>query len=127
VAFIAVITLAEAKQYLRLQPPTLPTPTDEDALVFSLCEAVAEEIRGILNRAADADFAAVAGNQKVRHVALEMVQWYFQQTKSGGDRQGIVSLADTMQGANATTSYEAAQPMGDRWRRELRQFRIFPL
>jgi hypothetical protein len=127
-AYIEVISLAEGKKFLKLLPPNLTTPTDEDALVSSLCAAVADEIRyNMTNRAEDADFTAIVSNAKVQHVAKEMLQWYFAQSKHGGDRQGLVSLADTMNGASATTSYETSETVDKRWRRELRPFRIFPL
>lgn len=126
-AYIEVISLAEGKKFLKLLPPNTTTPTDEDALVSSLCAAVSEEVRGMVNTSIDADFTAIVSNAKVQHVAKEMLQWYFAQTKHGGDRQGLVNLADTMNGASATTSYENAETMDKRWRRELRPFRIFPL
>lgn len=113
-----------------LPAPNIITPTSEDALVFSLCAAVTEEIRGgrMTNRPEDADFAEIANNPKVRHVALQMVQWYFAQTlRSNKERQGLVSVADTMNGASATTSYENSETMDKRWRRELQEFRIHPL
>lgn len=129
-AFIPVISLLEAKEFLTLPAPNIITPTSEDALVFSLCAAVTEEIRGgrMTNRPEDADFAEIANNPKVRHVALQMVQWYFAQTlRSNKERQGLVSVADTMNGASATTSYENSETMDKRWRRELQEFRIHPL
>ena len=126
-AYIEVISLAEGKKFLKLLPPAVPVLTNEDTLVSSLCQAVAEEIRGMTNRSIDADFTAILSNAKVQHVAKEMLQWYFTQTKHGGDRQGLLSLADTMNGASATTSYESSETVDRRWRRELRPFRIFPL
>jgi hypothetical protein len=126
-AYIEVISLEEGKKFLQLFPPAVPVPTEEDTLVSSLCQAVAEEIRSMTNRSIDADFTVIVSNAKVQHVAKQMLQWYFAQTKRGGDRQGLTNVVDTMQSASATTTYESAETMDKRWRRELRPFRIFPL
>ncbi len=129
-AFIPILSLAEGKEFLTLTPPNIAAPTSEDNLVFMLCASVTEEIRGgrMTNRPEDADFAEIANNPKIRHVALQMLQWYYAQTiRSTKERQGLVSVADTMSGASATTSYENSEVMDKRWRRELQEFRIYPL
>lgn len=126
-AYIEVIAPSDGAKYLSLPTYNIATPTEEDLLVKSLCEAIAEEIRGTTNRSLDADFTAIASNPKVQHVAKQMLQWYFHQSRKNGDRLGLVSIADNMQGASTTTSYENAETMDKRWRRELRPFRIFPI
>jgi hypothetical protein len=126
-AYIEVISPTEGKKYLALAAYNSATPTEEDLLVKSLCEAISEEVRTMTNRSVDADFLEIHESAKVQHVAKEMLQWYFHQTRQNGDRLGLVNIADTMQGASATTSYENAEAMDKRWQRKLRPFRIFPI
>lgn len=118
-AFIPIITLAEAKAYLKI------TSVNDDVFLQTVCDNAAGEIRMMLNRLDDADMTAVAGDESVKLVAKEMAQWRWLESRFGNARLGVSSVADSLaSGGSATTSY---QDMQARWRKRLMYLRYLPV
>ncbi len=119
-SFLAVITLAEVKEYMKLPPGVSP----EDSFVQALCDEAASEIRVMTNRPSDVDFSLIASDEVVKLVGKEMVYWNYEASKRGASRLGITNISDAVSGGSATTTYKN---MREEWRKRLMYFRYMPI